>query len=287
MCDSSPLHRPAAGHTRGAKERLREDELISFGPGFGGIVRMPATASAQNPAPLLVVCPERYGLVQHTVDIVDRFAEAGWAAVSPDFYLGMPDDEASSLPALTDDVVLAHIDAALLHMRQDPRCDTEKVVVFGVCRSGSWGLLASAAHPTVCGVIMLYGGASKRDFTISPERTRDYREIIRAAGAPVLGIFGERDHTMSVDDVRRLRDEFEDARRSYDLSIVPAMPHGWLNDTMPGRFRGDVAEDTWSRMLSFLAAVRSDSFLPKGQVQWAFASRIDESYDFSSNKRLE
>jgi carboxymethylenebutenolidase len=281
------MRRPAAGEPRGPKDRLREDELTWFGPGSGGIVRFPEAADADHPAPVLVVAPERYGLVQHTVDVAERFAAAGWATVSPDFYLGISENEAGRLPALSDEEVGRHTDAALDHLRRDPRCDSERVVVFGVCRSGSWGLLASAAHPEVQGVIMLYGGASKRDFESSALRTREYADIIRASRAPILGIFGEQDHTMSVDDVRRLRNEFEEAARSYTITIVPSMPHGWLNDTMPGRFRSDVAEQTWRQMISFLDEIRSASHVPAGHVQWVFESRIHEDYDFAANERQE
>lgn len=281
------MRRPAAGEPRGPKDRLREDELTSFGAGFGGIVRIPETADADHPAPVLVISPERYGLVQHTVDIVDRFASAGWATISPDFYLGISETEAGRLPALPDETVLRHIDAALDHIGRDPRCDRERVVVFGVCRSGSWGLLAGAAHPEVRGVIMLYGGAGKKEFESSSDREREYGDIIRASRAPILGIFGEKDHTMSVDDIRRLRNEFEDAGRSYSITIVPDMPHGWLNDTMPGRFRSELAEQTWQQMLGFLDEIRSGTHVPAGRVHWSFESRISEDYDFASNERLE
>lgn len=287
MCDDSPLRRPGPGRQRGARDRLRADELTEFAAGSAGIVRMPGDATTERPAPVIVVCPERYGLVQHTVDVTERFASGGWAAVSPDFYANIGETEAGRLPPVSDDTVTAHIRAALGHLRADPRCDSERVVIFGVCRSGSWGVVASAEMPEVRGVIMLYGGAGPREFARSEQRARDYREMLGASDAPVLGIFGEADHTMSVSDVTRLRNAFEDARRSYEITIVPGMPHGWLNDTMPGRFRAEAAERTWAQMLGFLRTVPSSTGGPRPPVTWEFRATTAADYDFASNVRLE
>jgi carboxymethylenebutenolidase len=274
---------------RGPKDRLRADELTRFGEGSAGIVCMPDSATEEQPAPVVVVAPERYGLVQHTVDVAERFAAAGWAAISPDFYTGISENEAGRLPELPDEAVLEHIRAAASHLRADVRCDASRVVIFGVCRSGSWGLLASAESPEVRGVIMLYGGAGPREFAVTGRRERPYQETIDAGRAPVLSIFGERDHTMSLDDVAALRAAFEQSRRSYDITVVPDMPHGWLNDTMPGRFRADAAEQTWTQMLAFLATVADAPSSPAAEapVTWTYRATVAADYDFDANIRQE
>ena len=291
MCDDSPLRRSQAGQPRGPKDRLREEELTVLGAGRAGIVRIPVSATPEHKAPIIVVCPERYGLVQHTLDVADRFAANGWAAISPDFYAGISENEAGRLPGLCDRSVMEHIDSALAFLADDPACDSARVVIFGVCRSGSWGLLASASHPEVVGVIMMYGGAQPREFEINADRDRPYAEIIKSSAAPVLAIYGESDHTMSVADVARVRGLFEEARRTYRMSVVKDMPHGWLNQTMPGRYYEDVAEATWAEMLTFLNEVDPSSPTPPlaapGQISWEFRATISTGYDFSQNERQE
>jgi carboxymethylenebutenolidase len=235
MCDDSPLRRPAVDRARQPHERLHEYELTSFGPGSAGTVRFPV--DVDGPAPLVVVAPERYGLVQHTIDVSERFARAGWISISPDFYVGVRENDANRLRALDDDVVIRHIVESIDYAKLDPRVDSDRIGFYGVCRSGSWGLLAAVQLPAVRSVIMLYGGAQPHEWSLSKHRTVPYEQVIGSAKAPVLGIFGEKDHTMSVTDVTRLRDEFERHNRSYDISIVRDMPHGWINDTMPGRYR--------------------------------------------------
>jgi len=291
MCDDSPLRRPAPGQPRGAKDRLRADELTSFGGGHAGIVRFPENASGDDPAPIIVVSPERYGLVQHTVDIADRFAANGWVAISPDFYSGISDDESGRLPSLTDAHVMEHIDAALTHLADEARADSSRVVVFGVCRSGSWGLLASAAHPEVVGVIMLYGGAQPKEWELNADRDRPYADIIAASTAPVLAIYGEADHTMSLEMVTKVRQALEAAHRTYRMEIVKGMPHGWLNDTMPGRYYEDVAEATWVDLLRFLREVdpaqTEHVIAAPWEFTWEFRASASTDYDFDKNERHE
>lgn len=121
----------------------------------------------------------------------------------------------------------------------------------------------------------------------SGQRSGDYPAMIHASDAPVLGIFGEADHTMSLGDVTELRNTIEDARRSYEITVLPDMPHGWLNDTMPGRFRAEAAEQTWAQMLGFLQTIASSAPEPLPPVTWEFRATTAADYDFASNVRLE
>ena len=38
------------------------------------------------------------------------------------------------------------------------------------------------------------------------------------------------------------------------------MPHGWLNDTMPGRYRQAEAEAAWAMMIDFLNRVYAGAY---------------------------
>jgi carboxymethylenebutenolidase len=102
----------------------------------------------------------------------------------------------------------------------------------------------------------------------------------------VFAAFGAEDHIISVDDVRRFRNTLEDAKKSYDIRIYAGAPHGWLNDTMPGRYRKPQAEAAWAAQQAFLSKVMSGA-MPKDVISWTFESGMSTSYDFSKNRRLE
>ena len=111
-------------------------------------------------------------------------------------------------------------------------------------------------------------------------------EIVARSKAPVLGVFGEGDHGISIDHVLRFRAALEAARRSYHIRIVPGAPHGFLNDTMPGCYRRQQAEAAWGLLMDFLMRVRTGGF-PADRVQWTFESDTATDYDFSKNVRYE
>ena len=282
-----PHLRPAA--ERRADDRIPPDELTPLGATSAGWVSAPTTAPGPGPWPILVQCHERYGVVQHTVDLAERFAAAGFLTVAPDFYadMGLTGEE-ERLPEVPDDAVLRHLDAAITHARSLPGTAADSPVgVIGVCRSGSYPIVASAERSDVAAAVMLYGGAQEREYEVGVLRSRPYEELIAAGNAPVLGLWGERDHTMSVEHVRRVRGLLEDARRDYDFTIYEDMPHGWLNDTMPGRFRADAAEEAFQVIVDWLHATFARSRTPRTHVEWVFRSRIATDYDFASNERQE
>ena len=270
--------------TRGPSDRIPPDELTPLGPVSYGWVAVPA-AEMPAPAPVVIVCHERYGVVRHTVELTERFAAAGFIAVAPDFFADVDlSGEHERLPDIGDAAALRHIDATIAYVRGlDAYGSGAPIAVIGICRTGSYGILASAERDDIAAAVMLYGGAQPREYDVGELRQRPYAELIKAGTAPVLGIWGEKDHTMSVEHVRRVRDELEDARRSYEFVMYPDLPHGWLNDTMPGRFRAAQARETFALIVSWLSSTMSTD--PAQGVSWRFTSTIAGDYDFASNTR--
>jgi carboxymethylenebutenolidase len=270
--------------TRGPADRIPPDELTPLGPVSYGWVAVPDAVDATTPAPVVIICHERYGVVQHTVELTEKFAAAGFIAVAPDFYADVDlSGENERLPDIGDAAALRHLDAAISHVHGlDAYVSGAPIAVIGICRTGSYGIVASAKRDDIAAVVMLYGGAQPREYDVGELRPTPYAELIKAGTAPVLGIWGEKDHTMSVEHVRRVRDHLEDARRSYEFVLYPDLPHGWLNDTMPGRFRAAQAHDTFKRIVSWLRATVS---APASAVSWHFTSTIAGDYDFASNTR--
>ena len=111
-------------------------------------------------------------------------------------------------------------------------------------------------------------------------------EIIAAVDCPVLGMFGETDHLISIEDIRRFRDCLERHGKSYDIHDYRDAPHGWLNDTMPGRYRRAQAEAAWAHQLAFLEQVLAPGYDRSTRMQH-YTADIAVDYDFSRNVRHE
>ena len=108
--------------------------------------------------------------------------------------------------------------------------------------------------------VVVYGGAQAAVWELGKARQEPYEDIISRVTAPVLGIFGEDDFVVSVEDMRRLRAVLEDHRKSYEFTLFPHMPHGWMNSTMPGRYRPAESEKAWAMIIDFLERVSCGSF---------------------------
>ena len=92
--------------------------------------------------------------------------------------------------------------------------------------------------------------------------------------------------SVTLDDVRRFRTSLENHKKSYDMHLYAGAPHGWLNDTMPGRYRKREADAAWEAQQRFLR----EAFAGERQatrVCWRFESEFGSDYDFSKNVRQE
>jgi len=78
----------------------------------------------------------------------------------------------------------------------------------------------------------------------------------------------------------------EDSRKSYRIRVYADAPHGWLNDTMPGRYRPETTEASWSELIGFLGETLGGDW-DRTRVTWSYACDTAPDYDFSKNRRLE
>lgn len=239
--------------------------------------------------PCIVLLHERYGLVQHTTDLAERLADSGYVVITPDLFYAFPDQESLRRGEvgvrLTDAEVVEQIDDVRSVLSEVESCDPDRLAVMGVCQSGRYSIVYGAKRP-VTSCITFYGAAQKSDWEIDEFQPEGLRELINDLTAPILGIFGEKDHVISIDDVANLRDTLENSRKSYRIILYPDAPHGWLNDTMKGRYRPGLAAMAWSELLSFLAESMSGAG-NWSKVSWEFRAVSNQDYDFSSNVRLE
>ncbi|MCH8974333.1 MAG: dienelactone hydrolase family protein [Chloroflexi bacterium] len=262
---------------------LTEHELTS------GMKVLEARPEGRARRPGVVLLHERYGIDQHTKDLGEKLAADGFVALLPDMFHRFGGDREAlrrgeERAEMADDEALADLDEAVAFLRGLPHT-TGEIGIIGVCQSGRQPLLFAAHRHDVASVAVLYGGVGDRDWEPDERRPSSVGAFIRELDCPVLGLFGEEDHVVSLENVRRFRDELEQANKSYRMRIYRGAPHGWLNDTMPGRYRREAAEAAWSELTSFLREAFAGEW-HADHVVWEFASDVSPGYDFSKNVRL-
>jgi carboxymethylenebutenolidase len=232
----------------------------------------------QGPYRAVVLGHERYGLVQHTLDLCAKFASYGYVAIAPDMASHWAGDKEALNRGdigltLTEDEVKSYMSASMDFLQRQSEVDASRIAVMGVCQSGGYPHLANSVRPDVAANIIFYGGTKPKD------------EVVQSLTAPTFGVFGEADHTISIPDVYAFRAKLEQYRKNYEIVLFPEMPHGWLNDTMPGRYRQKEAEEAWKLLMTFLDRVYAGGY-PSDRVRWMMTASYSRNYDFSKNVRL-
>jgi carboxymethylenebutenolidase len=237
--------------------------------------------------PAIVLMHERYGLVKHTCDLAERFARDGFVCIAPDFYYKYPDQNALHRGDVgypfKDPESNAYIESAMAELAKLPQVDQSKIAIKGVCQTGRHPLVYAAEHP-IAAALVWYGAAAESEWNVSERFPKPLDDIIARVECPVLGIFGEADHVISLADVRRLRNSLDRHDKTYTIKVYPGAPHGWLNDTMPGRYRRDAAEAAWAFQLDFLNRVFAPDYDRSRRIQ-IYDSEHAADYDFTKNMR--
>jgi carboxymethylenebutenolidase len=248
-----------------------------------------ARPSAAGRYPGVILMHERYGLVRHTRDLAVRCAKDGFTVLAPNFFYEHPDQNALNAGAsrcqLTDPQAVAYLDVARAALSQHPAADVAMLAIAGYCQTGRHPVIYAAERP-VQAIIVWYGAASKREWPANEHQPRPLEEAIKSLSCPVFGCFGAADHIISIADVRRFRDALELHNKSYEIHVLAGAPHGWLNDTMPGRYRKPQAEAGWAAQQRFLHRTLKRGIDPAA-VSWRFSCDFASDYDFSKNVRLE
>jgi carboxymethylenebutenolidase len=239
--------------------------------------------------PCVMLLHERYGLVEHTEDLARKMSANGFIVCAPDLFYQHPDQVALHAGTVgvkpTDLEVLALLEDAFGLFSTLPQADPSRFGMMGVCQTGRYPFVWAKHHPlTAC--IAVYGAGQKSDWEVNDRFPWGMAGLIDSIETNVLGIFGERDHIISFDDIVRFRNTLEAANLNYQVTVYADAPHGWLNDTMPGRYRPEAAKATWNEAIAFLTdtlVTGRDSSL----IDWKFTARKHTDYDFTKNVRME
>ena len=186
---------------------------------------------------------------------------------------------------MTDPESVEYMNAAIAALETERRADLGRIAVMGVCQTGRHPIVL-AAQRKISAALVWYGAAQEREWQVNARYPVGLDDLIAKADCPVLGMFGETDHIISVDSVRKLRGSLEKHGKSFHVEIFGAAPHGWLNDTMPGRYRREAAEAAWATQRAFLEWV-FDEKRDRSFIRQSYKASIAKTYDFSKNVRYE
>jgi carboxymethylenebutenolidase len=208
----------------------------------------------------VIVVQEAFGVNDHIQDVTRRFADAGYHAVAPAFFhrsgggTAPYGDFSKVLPlyaGLDDPGIERDIEATIGLLSQSGWAPGE-IGIVGFCFGGRVTFLA-AARFALGGAVGFYGGG------IVTARFPQFPPLVDRAGAlqtPWLGLFGDRDESIPVEDVERIRTELKSAPVRTDVVRYPDAGHGFHCDQRPDGYNEEAAKDGWARTLEWLVPIR-------------------------------
>lgn len=260
---------------------------IKLANGLKGVLFVPAGGPG---VAAVIILHERYGLVQHTLDLAQKLADDGYVAFAPDLFSNWDGDQAAlkagAQRVVMPDAECQRVIGLAIDLLRGDTIRSQSIFLMGVCQSGRYPLVVASQRKDISACIVFYGATQERDWIAGDLQPLSMPDMLATLTAPSLFVFGEADHTISLDNVRRMRDALETNRKSYRMQVLAGAPHGFMNTTMPGRYRACDTEVAWSLLLTFMQEVLGDQW-PVRRVRWEFRCDTSEAYDFSHNRRLE
>src|SRR3954471_8469178 len=207
-----------------------------------------------EPKGAVIVIQEAFGVNDHIQDVTRRFAAAGYLAVAPALFhragggTAGYDDFAKVMPlfeGVSDDGVLADVDATIDHLEAQG-FDPSRIGIVGFCFGGRVTFLV-AARRALGAAVGFYGGG------IVTGRFPQFPALVSEAPTlktPWLGLFGDQDQSIPVEDVDRLRVELGAAPVDCDVVLYEDAGHGFFCDKRDS-FSKDASEDAWPKTLAW------------------------------------
>jgi carboxymethylenebutenolidase len=205
----------------------------------------------------VVVVQEAFGVNSHIEDVTRRFGTVGYHAIAPDLFhragggtaeYGDWDAVMKLFGSVTgDDAVLADIDATLAHLHTAGFAD-EHIGIVGFCFGGRVTFMTSLEHALGAAVGFYGGGIVTARFPQFPplvERSASLR-------TPWLGLFGDEDASIPIEDVEQLRSALKAAPVETEIVRYADAKHGFHCDVRAD-YHPEAAADAWQRALDWFA----------------------------------
>jgi carboxymethylenebutenolidase len=212
-----------------------------------------ARPSAVQHPPIILVCMEIFGLHEFIRDVTRRFGHLGAFAVAPDYYFRLGDmtkvtDTQELMPKVnskTDAELFSDLDATVGWAKSQGG-DGNRLGIMGFCRGGRNVWHYSTHNTDLKAGVAFYGPlADKGD--AAPKSSIELAPEVKE---PVLGLYGEADTGISVDQVHQMEAALKASGKTAEFHIYPGAPHGFVADYRAS-YRKDAAEDGWNRMVGW------------------------------------
>ena len=204
-----------------------------------------AVPDGEGPFPAVLMIHEWWGLNEDVVIMARALSDRGFVVLAPDALRG---ELATNVPqaiglnsSTPDEQIHADLDGALDVLLGHDSVDPDRVATMGFCFGGRHSMRLGVRAEGLAAVVTLYGS----DLITSADGLGNM-----ADNAPVLGIFGEEDNSIPLDEVEAFEAALNEIGAPNTITIYPDVGHAFVKSST---FQGDgPAGEAWDQVVRFL-----------------------------------
>jgi carboxymethylenebutenolidase len=205
----------------------------------------------------VIVIQEAFGVNHHIRDVTERFAAVGYYAVAPELFhrFGSPEvayenfpEAMAAIAELNADDITSDLEAAASFLAETG-FSAPSIGIVGYCMGGIVSFYA-ATLGLVGAAATFYGSGIKAGrFGFS-----SLLELAPQLQADWIGLYGDRDKGIPVEQVEALRIATAATNRDTQISRYPDADHGFHCDARPAVYNAADAADAHQRTLEFFSS---------------------------------
>jgi carboxymethylenebutenolidase len=232
-------------------EPIQEGKLVSYKVRDEQVQAYLVRPQRTTPMPGVVVIHEWWGLNDQIKRVANRLAEEGFVAITPDLYRGKLGTDAGLahelMRGLNENYAVEVITGAVAHLRgieardrRGPAPTSPRMAIgtLGFCMGGRISLATALSGADVQAAVMFYGSVETSKEALAPLQV------------PLLGIFGNEDRGIPLDQIRAFQAALKDAGKDATVLVYPGVGHAFFNEDRPS-YEREAAVDAWERTKAF------------------------------------
>jgi carboxymethylenebutenolidase len=195
--------------------------------------------------PGVVMIQEWWGMEPQIRRLAQKLAAEGFVVAVPDLYHGKvatePDEAQKMVMMIRGNVEKAarEIIGALDTVKAMPNVEPKKPGLMGFCVGGFLAFYVASRYPDLGAVVPFYGAG----YDPTPEE-------VAKVNAPVLAIYGGRDPSVPLEQVRKIERMYKEAGKEITVKMFDA-GHAFLNPDH-GMGNEKAAAEAWPLAVDFL-----------------------------------
>ena len=201
-----------------------------------------AKPKGNGPFPIILVCHENRGLLEHIKDMARRFAKVGYVALAVDLLSrdGGTEKVGANIPGVLGNAppvqFVEDFQAGLKYMQAQTFVAKDKVGMVGYCFGGGITWRCATQMPELKAAVPYYG----------PNPPLEDIPNVKAA---ILAMYGGNDTRINA-GIPAVEDALKKANKTFEKMIYDGANHAFNNDT-GASYNEKAAKDAWAKMLAW------------------------------------